>query len=440
MGDLTAVESWIFYAVDGGVTFGFPLLFLTYLWLRRRFVPSGVCACFAFVWGLVHNPSPVLPRYCLGQVIWSSGCGMQDDDLLVQMSGRIYRAKGRALLSDKVDFDGARLRRVTGFTRASDTSNEQSLWCRVGLRVRSRLQTRLRNLEPDVSAWLRAFVLGEQATVSTALLETFRSVGLLHLLVLSGGHLSVVATMVRVSFRLPWQIFYINGRLSATAWLKVVSISQPLTLLILLTYCAATGFSQSMQRALLCCSVNLIPPMLGMSQSVQGRILLAVALQAIFFPTNFLSLSMLMSWCGVLLLTAFVESTFLKSYPRIMMDAVLVQSVFFGFSLIFFGRVGVLAIPANFVFQIIFAALLPFDLIALAVPGFWFDGYVAAINRAVVSWIGSIAEIQSVLPLSEISIPEIVTVKHVGGRALVTVLMLALFVLIGLRQQADSKS
>lgn len=437
LGDLTGVESWAYHAVRSILPAGFTLIFFVHLWKKRRFLPSGICAAAAFCWGVIHNPPSVASGERFGEVIWSNGCGIQDDDLLVKVDDRIYRAKGRALVGD---FVGLGVNRLKIFSMENGSQTQaRSMWCQIGLKFRRKLQARIRKVEPGTAAWLRAFVLGEQFSVSPALLEAFRAVGLLHLLVLSGGHLSVVASMVRMTLRLPWHVFYVTGRLSALHWIKVTSVCQPLTWIVLLIYCAATGFSQSMQRALLCFGVGMIPSMIGYSQPVQSRILLAILLQAICFPVNFLSISMLMSWCGVLLLTAFVESAFLKSYPRILLDAILVQSVFFVFSLVFFGQVGLLAIPANLIFHLVFSVLLPFDLIALFMPGLLFDSALSAVNTKVLAWIEDLASFQSVLPLSKIIIPEKFTMTRFGGRVLVPVLMAGLFLLVGFRQRSDSE-
>lgn len=439
-GDLTGVESWIYYVIKITVPVGFPLIFLTYLWLKRRYLPSEVCAVVAFSWGLVHNPPPLPLGERVGQIVWTSGCSLQDDDLLVEANGWVYRAKGRSAVGSRVALHGKNITPFVLDDWLQPLPRSRSTWCKVGMRVRSQLHARIKTLEPDVAGWLRAFVLGEQFGVAPAILEAFRAVGLLHLLVLSGGHLSVIATVVLVSIRLPWHIFYMSGQLPALQWLRVTSFSQPVTLLILFIYCAATGFSQSMQRAALCFGVSMILPMLGLSMAAQSRILLAIILQAIFFPVNFLSFSMLMSWCGVLLLTAFVESTFLKSYWGIFSDAVLVQAAFFIFSLLFFGQVGILAIPANLIFQIIFSMLLPFDLIALALPSMVSNGPISAINRLVLGWIERLALIQGSLPLPVITVPQSVTLTRPVGRVLVPILMVGLFLMIGFRQQSDEKA
>jgi hypothetical protein len=436
-GDLTGVESWIYHVIKITVPLGFSLIFITYLWLKRRYLPSGFCAVAAFLWGLVHNPPPVPLGEQIGQIIWTSGCSLQDDDLLVEVNGWVYRAKGRGAVDTRVALHGKNLTPFVLDDWRQPLLRSRSTWCQIGILIRSQLHARIKTLEPDVAGWLRAFVLGEQFSVAPVILEAFRAVGLLHLLVLSGGHLSVIATVVLFALRLPWHIFYMRGQLPALQWLRVTSFSQPLTLLVLFIYCAATGFSQSMQRAALCFGVSMIPPMLGLSMPAQSRILLAIILQAIFFPTNFLSFSMLMSWCGVLLLTAFVESTFLKSYWAILIDAVLVQAAFFIFSLLFFGQVGILAIPANLIFQLVFSILLPFDLIALALPSMVSNGLMSAINRLVLGWIERLAVIQDALPLPVITVPQSMTVTHPGGRVLLPILLAGLFVMIGCRQKTD---
>lgn len=437
LGDLTGVESWIYHVIKITVPVGFSLIFIAYLWLKRRYLPSGFCAVAAFFWGLVHNPPPVPLGEQIGQIIWTSGCSLQDDDLLVEVNGWVYRAKGRGTVDTRVALHGKNLTPFVLDDWRQPLLRSRSSWCQIGILIRSQLHARIKTLEPDVAGWLRAFVLGEQFSVAPVILEAFRAVGLLHLLVLSGGHLSVIATVVLVALRLPWHIFYMRGQLPALQWLRVTSFSQPLTLLVLFIYCAATGFSQSMQRAALCFGVSMIPPMLGLSMPAQSRILLAIILQAIFFPTNFLSFSMLMSWCGVLLLTAFVESTFLKSYWAILIDTVLVQAAFFIFSLLFFGQVGILAIPANLIFQLIFSILLPFDLIALALPPMVSNGLMSVINRLVLGWIERLAVIQDALPLPVITVPQSMTVTHPGGRVLLPILLVGLFVMIGCRQKTD---
>jgi hypothetical protein len=81
--------------------------------------------------------------------------------------------------------------------------------------------------------------------------------------------------------------------------------------------------------------------------------------------------------------------------------------------------------------------LLPFDLIALALPSIVSNGSLSAINRLVLGWIEQLAVIQGALSLPVITVPKSVTLTHPGGRLLVPILMMGLFVMIGCRQKGD---
>lgn len=440
LGDVASIPRFVFYSTRAIVVSLIPLLVWFYFCKKRRRIVSVIAACLALIWGFVHNPSRDVTPYITGQVISSSGCGIRNDEILVDVDGWIYRAQGRVLVGELVEFDGAQTLRSGRAGAVFFQKRSSFLWCRVGFLIHAHFEYRIRKFSPDIAAWLRAFVLGEQTKIPPDLLESFRALGLLHLLVLSGGHLSVVATLLNLSLRLPWHVGYVLRRLSAVSWVKVTSISQVMTVLLVFVYCAAAGFSQSLQRALLCFISQVLPPMLGVSQSAQGRILLAVVLQALFFPVNFLSVSLLMSWCGVLLLTCFLESSFLKSYLRVLIDAVLLQAVFFIFSLIFFGRVGLLAIPANMIFQFIFSVLLPLDIIVLALPLYSVDSKLAELNRMTLECIKFFSNLQSHLSLPEITIAGWLTVNYPVGRALVVVLMIGLFVLIRWRQTGSDQA
>lgn len=440
LGDVASIPRFVFYSIRAIVAGFIPLLVWLYFRKKRRRIVSVIATGLALIWGFVHNPSRDVSPYSTGKVILSSGCGVRNDEILVDVDGWIYRAQGRVLVGDLVEFNGSRTLRSALAGEVFFQKRSPFLWCRVGFLIHSHFDYRIRKFPPDIAAWLRAFVLGEQTKIPPDLLESFRALGLLHLLVLSGGHLSVVAALLSISLRLPWHVGYVFGRLSAVSWVKVTSNSQVMTVLLVFVYCAAAGFSQSLQRALLCFVSQVLPPMLGVSQSAQGRILLAIVLQALFFPVNFLSVSLLMSWCGVLLLTCFLESSFRKSYLRVLIDAVLLQAVFFIFSLIFFGRVGLLAIPANLIFQFVFSVLLPLDIAVLTLPLYSIDSKLTELNRMTLEWIQFFSNLQSHLSLSEITIADSLTVNQLVGRALVAVLMIALFVLIRWRQTGSDQA
>jgi hypothetical protein len=149
-----------------------------------------------------------------------------------------------------------------------------------------------------------------------------------------------------------------------------------------------------------------------------------VAVQACFFPANFLSLSMLLSWCGVLILKAFYRSTFRKSWFEILLQAFLIQLVFMGMSLLFFGSVGILTVPANLLAMGAFAVVLPLDCFALFLQLAALDQWVIWMNRIILKSISWLAMMQDHLPWSIVTIP-----KYLGRETIVGHVLIALFIL-----------
>ena len=433
-GDLFAVKLWLYEYLRFLIPLIFLLAFVAYMRRGWRLTSSSLVIGSAFLWGLIHNPPAMTSKVSIGQVIWVSGCSPHHGDLLVSVNDRIYRTTGGAGVGDLVELNGSPRWPRVGVVEQNQSPDHTTLWCLVGRWVRSHVLQRIIDFPVDIAAWFRAFILGEQRNLEQESLETFRRIGLLHLLVLSGSHLSVLATLIHFVLKLPWHIFYIFGRLSAVTWLRVSDISVVISAGVLAMYSAAAGLSQSLQRALLGFVARFIPPMVGISRSAHWTLLLTILFQAILFPVNFLSITMLMSWSGVLVLSVFTGSAFRKPIWNIILDAGLIQCIFFVLSLLFFGEVGILAIPANLFFHMVFAALLPLDVVGLLCSWHSFDQMLIRVNRRVLSWIDSVHQLQDSMPLQQVLLPSQVTVDVPLGKALVMFLLVGLFVLTRWRQ------
>lgn len=432
-GDLLAGDLWLYTALKFALP---PIFFLgVYAYVRRSglHLSATLMIGSAFLWGYIHNPSHMAPRAAIGQVIWVSGCSQRSDDLLVSVNGNIYRAIGQAKRGDLVEFKGGKREQRLEIFEQRNFSSDMSLWCIFGDWFRENMRERIGEFPSDIAAWLMAFILGDQADLDKRSLQTFRRIGLLHLLVLSGSHLSVMAVLMHGALKLPWHIFYVFGRLSPIAWLRVNDASIVLASFGLAVYSAAAGLSQSLQRALLGFVARFVPPMVGLSKSAHETLSLTILFQAIMFPANFLSITMLMSWSGVLVLSVFAESAFRKPLWKLVSDAALIQTVFFALSLLFFGQAGLVSIPANLFFHFVFAVLLPFDLLGLLCSWDSIDRLLVSFNREVLRWVDSVDRIQSTLPLDQVVIPTEITASFHLGKALVVLIVIGLFVLTGWR-------
>jgi predicted membrane metal-binding protein len=351
---------------------------------------------------------------------------LADDDLIVHVNDHVYRARGRASFGESVRLQGQKGRVVSMVSAGGDFQEMPAFLCRYGFGLRSIIERRIERFPETVRSWLRGFILGDQDAIDVATWADFRSLGLLHMLVLSGSHVSIIGVFMAFALRLPWWIFYVLGRLNILTWIKVSMFSNICSAVVLLLYCVAAGLTQSLQRAFFCFIVATIFPLVGVFKRKFSRVLTALCIQALICPTNFLSLGLIMSWTGVLVLVAFTESNYLKPLWRLIIDVFLIQSVFFIISLIFFGRIGVLALPANMIFHAIFSVLLPFDVFALLVPTSVLDHWLVMLNLGCLSMIDKLSKFQASLAVREIFVPALVTFSKPDGR------MVIVFVIVGL--------
>lgn len=403
-------------------------------WSDDRFLSKVFGVIAAFVWGFAHNPSLPTQTIESAQVVWAGGCGVMGDDLIIKVGYSLFRANGQALSGDIVrvtptnrKFGGTRLQVV-------QRNGRRSTICSVGLLVKNQLDRRSEAFPGEVAGWLQAFVVGDQKNLAPTLRKSFQDLGLLHLLVLSGGHITVLGVLLNALIRAPWLFRYLMARLAIDSWIRVCSVSNVLTAILLCVYCAAAGFSQSLQRAYLSFFIVHILPMIGIEQTMKRRILAVLIVQAAIFPVNFLSLSMMMSWGGVLILSAFMESSYLKPLWQTLALAFQIQVIFFAASLIFFGKAGILSIPCNLIFQMVFSILLPIDIFAMFLPTNALDVHVVSLNRFVLEGISSLAKFQGYLPVQEITISRNYTLAAPMGRGLAMTTLVALFMFAGLRR------
>lgn len=438
-GPLVEVPSWLFCAarISVPVCLGFVCL-----WFYRSargsntIYVSWICA---LIWGLVHNPPSLMTsRQNFAEVILSSGCGLVDDDLIVRLGDHVYRARGRASRGDAVRIQSKRGMIISVIPAGGEIQEAPPFFCRYGFVLRSAIERRIEKLPGAVRPWMRGFILGDQSAVDGKTWESFRSLGLLHMLVLSGSHVSIIGVFIVFFLRFPWWIFYVLGRLDVLTWIKVSTISNLCSAVLLLSYCVAAGLTQSLQRAFFCFIVAAIFPIFGIFRKKLSRVLTALCLQAFICPVNFLSVGLIMSWTGVLVLIAFTESNYLKPVWRMILESFLIQSVFFLVSLIFFGQIGVLALPANLIFHAVFSLILPFDVIALLLPAGVIDRWLVMLNAGCLSMIDWLWKFQKNLPVDEIFAPRLATFAKSDGRMAIILIVVGLCIVSWIREVTTS--
>ena len=392
------------------------------------------CCILGVLWTGIHSPPPLRVVEKELEVLWSQGCGDTEDDLIVRDFYKIYYARGSSLQGDHVILRPDHFQSFRPSVVATGVVENSGYWCLVSQAMRNAIFSRMRRFPDDVGQWLMGFVLGRKGAIEPNLEKAFRNVGLLHVLVLSGGHLSVIASLSLFIFRLGILIPYTMRMVTVRSMITFWSLSSISSVFLLFFFCLAVGFSPSVQRAFLAVFVMNILPMFGLAHRIKTRIRLIFILQGMIFPINILSLSMILSWCGSLLLIAFFESLYLKSTVAIAFQALQIQLMFFATSLLFFGSAGILSPLANLVGLILFGFLLPFDLLASMLSFKWLDAIAVIINRLVIDGVFWLDYYQSQLPLPYVSIPKEMTMNFPAGRLVIVTLISIFYALAGIRQ------
>lgn len=142
---------------------------------------------------------------------------------------------------------------------------------------------------------IKALSIGSQDLISQQQWEVFRVTGIVHLMVISGAHISLVAGLVFLVIRRSWSRF---GSLRISPQ-NMAAFGAGLTAGF---YAALAGFSIPVQRALLMVMVGLVAVIWQRNTAV-GHILLLALLVVVFFdPLALLSPGFWLSFAAVALL------------------------------------------------------------------------------------------------------------------------------------------
>ena len=189
---------------------------------------------------------------------------------------------------------------------------------------------------------IKALTIGSQDLISQQQWEVFRATGIVHLMVISGAHISLVSGLVFFAVRRSWS-WLGNLRVSPqnlaalAAWLAA------------LFYAALAGFSVPTQRAILMLSVGLWSIARQRNIAPTQVLMLALLVVILFDPLALLSAGFWLSFAAVALLM-YVSSARLGRAKYWLQVTKLHLAMTMGLApllLVFFQRVSVIAPLAN---------------------------------------------------------------------------------------------
>lgn len=163
---------------------------------------------------------------------------------------------------------------------------------------------RLSSLDQPVFGWLVGLLLGDGGYLAGGLLKVSQHLGLVHLLVVSGLHITVFSALFSRLLIFPISLFYVFNPHSQTPIFIIKKIAIVSGLVFGWWYCWFVGSGPAAQRAMILHTVFACGRM-GYGVSFRSRsLVLAATVQILMFPNDFFSFGSLFSW-GVYLIIIF---------------------------------------------------------------------------------------------------------------------------------------
>lgn len=173
------------------------------------------------------------------------------------------------------------------------------------------LKRNILKMSPQIQGLIHSVLLGDMHKMGSDVLSSFKRLGIYHLLVVSGLHVSFISVLTQKILSLPFRFIYALCLISPRLWFQLRILFLLGNGCLILSYANFLGFTASVQRAVLLFLFDQFVKIFCISVSRKERILSALVLQSCFFALDVLSVGSLLSWFSYLTVYAFAhgEST-----------------------------------------------------------------------------------------------------------------------------------
>lgn len=314
-----------------------------YLWL--------LCG---YLWGASNN-APFPPTGMSVDKARGNLLNFFVSDLIVSDDDDYYRVRGRgaAGVVKTIDVPYLFFRKPPYLRNNTDNINDSLI-----ANNRAKLLVRGQQIPQPVGSWITSITLGVFSDRLQIWPEAFKLLGLFHIVVISGLHITIVANSGRSLLHLLVRSLYVMRIISPSLWLL---LSKKILVIICIWligyYGCLVGFSAPSQRAVILFIVHQWSHHL----SYLDKIRQAVFLQTLLFPIGYCSDSLLLSWSAYLCVVHCLQQVQqAQSIASKLKQLVVGQLVITLLVLSFFAELSILAIPLN----LILVPLLPIIVIS----------------------------------------------------------------------------
>lgn len=157
----------------------------------------------------------------------------------------------------------------------------------------------------ELSPWLYSLLLGDRSFLSYKVHIVFSTLGIYHLLVLSGLHVTMLGCFLYFLLSFIVRLAYVFRLISCAPFFALQDFIKFLVCGFLVLYASIVSLTQPIQRASLTYILFLLIPLFCGRISKRNHFQLILFLQILLFPVAFLDNSTLLTWVSYLILYYF---------------------------------------------------------------------------------------------------------------------------------------
>ena len=153
-----------------------------------------------------------------------------------------------------------------------------------------------------------ALFFGDKSMLDFEVRANFRKLGLVHLLAISGLHISILATCLELGLSFVFRFYLTIKAMNSWLWSEVYALIIVLVSSFLGFYMALVGYTPSSQRAFFVYITLRALPLFSGSLPIGISLMIAATMQILFFPAAIFSIGNLFSWGAYIFVLLFHRS------------------------------------------------------------------------------------------------------------------------------------
>ncbi len=278
-----------------------PLFLLAagkYLKVMPVFLQAILLALLASVWARLHYAPPSKQVVSVEVLEARQGITRSSGILIVQDHDKNhYSVRGRGWPGDKGTISCSK---VCYFRPTSRSISAQHAWRDYARQLRMQITKMPEGIQP----WCKALLLGDKSLLESSQVQSFKGLGMYHLLVISGLHIGFIAVVLMSLLKTPILILYSLKIINPIFIPYLVITIRVIGIIVIVLFCLVLGFPVSAQRAALIFTSANILKMIGSRSSRLCAIIFAGAAQILLFPEGIWGLGSALSWGAYLIFSS----------------------------------------------------------------------------------------------------------------------------------------